>query len=78
MALYPSDSVIRHLEINGDNTQIDVTVKVPDPANHVQFDKVTRNLTLIKKVSREQTRTIDMVLSCKILSTQQTVSRINQ
>ena len=65
------DSVIQHLKINGDNSQIDISVGQPN--EHIAFDQETRNLSLVKAVSREDTTTINMKLQCQIIATTQTV-----
>ena len=65
-------SVIQQLNINGDADTIELGVATPN--QYVAFDAATRNLSLVRAVSREEVTTINMVITCKIRATQQTVS----
>ena len=69
--------MLRHLNINGDDTEIFVyeDPNMSDP--HVSFNSISRNLTLIQPLDAEDTsivnNQISIRLKCQIIATGQTV-----
>ena len=68
--------MLSHLDIIGDNSQIQIQQSVSDP--HISFDSVSRNLTLVQELDHDamDIDSLTLELTCTILVTKQNVSHI--